>query len=101
MDYQSRQTADGLEIMASGKLTMRDHEVIQNICGGFGEGSGRRVVFDMGGVDFIDSAGLGLLLVAQDYADRAGKILSLRKPQPHILQLLELGDFGRILKIER
>lgn len=101
MEYQLRQTADALEIHASDKLTMRDHEVFQEIVGRFGAGRERRVVIDLSKVDFIDSAGFGLLLVARDHAERAGMTLSLRKPQPHILQLLELGDFGRIMPIEK
>lgn len=101
MEYQLRQNADAMEIVADGKLTMRDHELFQEICGRFGAGKERRVVIDLSKVDFIDSAGFGLLLVANDHAARAGKTLSLRKPQPHILQLLELGDFGRLMPIEK
>lgn len=101
MEYDLRQTADAMEIIASGKLTMRDHETFQEICGRFGEGRERRVVIDLARVDFVDSAGFGLLLVARDHAERAGKTLSLRKPQPHVQQLLDLGDFGRIMTIEK
>lgn len=100
MEYQLRRDADAVEVLAIGKLTMRDHELVQEICGKFA-GPERRVVLDLSKVDFIDSAGFGLLLVAQDHAQRAGKALSLRKPQGHILKLLELGDFGRIVPIEK
>lgn len=101
MDYQLRQSGDAMEILAEGKITMRDHEIVQEICGRFGAGRERRAILDLSKVDFIDSAGFGLLLVANDHAGRAGLTLSLRKPQPHILQLLELGDFGRLIPIEK
>jgi HptB-dependent secretion and biofilm anti anti-sigma factor len=101
MDYQLKQAADALEIIAEGKITMRDHEVFQEIAGRFGVGKERRAVIDLSKVDFIDSAGFGLLLVANDHAGRAGMTLSLRKPQPHVQQLLDLGDFGRIIPIEK
>lgn len=100
MEYQLKHAADAVEVLALGKLTMRDHELVQEICGKFA-GSHSRVIFDLSKVDFIDSAGFGLLLLAQDHAQRAGKSMSLRKPQVHVLKLLELGDFGRIMPIER
>ncbi|MCW2244597.1 stage II sporulation protein AA (anti-sigma F factor antagonist) [Azospirillum fermentarium] len=101
MEFRIQNGVTATEVFLSGKLTMRDHDAfLQMADSAAGSGAGR-VVIDLSGIDFIDSAGLGLLLVAHEKAraqHRQGVIL--RRPQPHILRLLDLGDFRRVMTVE-
>jgi len=101
MDFRIQNGANATEVFLSGKLTMRDHDTfIQMLNTAAGSAAGRMVI-DLSGVEFVDSAGLGLLLVAHERTksqQQPGVVL--RRPQPHILRLLELGDFRRVMTIE-
>lgn len=100
MDYEVKQSADGTVVLLSGKMTMRDHETFQEMLATATKATGARIVFDMRGLDFIDSAGLGFLLIARERSEDSGRLLALRAPQPHVRRLLDLGEFGTLMPIE-
>ena len=59
----------------------------------------RSLVIDMGGVDFIDSAGLGLLLATHERL-RADQIrFALASPSPSVRRMLELTGAGDTLAV--
>ena len=63
--------------------------------------SGRQsVVLDLSDLQWIDSAGLGMLILAKETADKAELELVLRSPKGHVRSLLELGRFDKIFTIE-
>ena len=50
----------------------------------------RSVVIDLGELSFIDSSGLGLLVVLNDQADADGWTLGLTRPSGQVLSVLRL-----------
>ncbi len=50
--------------------------------------SGREVILDLEGLEFIDSSGLAALASARQHARRAGSDLLLAAPQPQVLRML-------------
>lgn len=101
MDFRIQHGARATEVFLSGKLTMRDHEGFLAMVDTATTGAAGRLILDLSSIDFIDSAGLGLLLVAHEKAKaQQPEGVSLRRPQPHILRLLELGDFRRVMTID-
>jgi anti-anti-sigma factor len=59
----------------------------------------RGLVLDMSGVDFIDSAGLGLLLATHERLRAAQVRLQLADPSPAVLRMLELTGAGGELSV--
>lgn len=59
----------------------------------------RGVELDMGGVVFVDSAGLGALLSIHREATRWGGGVRLLSPRPGVMQLLELTRIHLLLEI--
>jgi anti-anti-sigma factor len=59
----------------------------------------RRLVIDLGGVEFIDSAGLGLLLATHDRIRSADMELQLANPSPSVRRMLELTGAGPELPV--
>jgi anti-sigma B factor antagonist len=60
---------------------------------------GQRVVVDLEGVDFIDSAGLGVLLGGLERARGAGGDLTLVATGQGVIKVLELTGLTRVFEI--
>ena len=52
--------------------------------------SGREVILDLEGLEFIDSSGLAALVNARQHARRAGSDLLLAAPRPQVLRMLAI-----------
>ena len=50
---------------------------------------------------FIDSSGLGLLLILKEHADEKGGKVVLSNPNEEVLELLELSNFTQLFTIEK
>jgi anti-anti-sigma factor len=59
-------------------------------------GQPQRLIFDVGELRFIDSAGLAVLL----YATECGAPVELLNPSPAVRRLVELTGLSGLLKIE-
>lgn len=60
----------------------------------------KTVVFDLTDVDFIDSAGLGLLMLARGLLNKSGFMLRLCSPQARVRALLKMTKTDTLLKID-
>jgi anti-anti-sigma factor len=58
------------------------------------------IVLDLANLDWIDSAGLGMLLLARDAALKDNFQLVLRSPQGNVKSLLKLGRFDTIFDMQ-
>ncbi|NWG86476.1 MAG: STAS domain-containing protein [Hydrogenophilaceae bacterium] len=56
----------------------------------------REVVIDLGGVDYLDSSALGMLLLLRERAESMGKTVSLTKMQGTVKQVLDIANFDKI-----
>ncbi len=52
--------------------------------------TGRTVILDLAGLEFIDSSGLAALVRARQHARRAGRDLLLAAPQQQVLRMLAI-----------
>jgi anti-sigma B factor antagonist len=59
------------------------------------------VVIDMGGVDGIDAAGLGMVTAAHLRAERAGRRLVLQNCSADLRRVFAVTRLNRILNINR
>lgn len=61
---------------------------------------GVHVTLHVGGITFVDSAGLRALVHAQSLAERDGGSLRLHAPGPRLVRLLQLTDLLETLGVE-
>ena len=61
-------------------------------------GEGRDVVLDLGGVDFIDSVGLGGVVAVAKRVRGAGRRFSVARPDPRVWEVFTLVGLDRILE---
>ena len=62
-------------------------------------GGEHRVVVDLGGIDFVDSVGAGLLVAVRKRAVALGGELRLARPEPQVARVLELAGIDRIVEV--
>jgi anti-anti-sigma factor len=92
-----RSDRDDLEVVTlRGRLdafTSRsiEEQLLQTIDGGV-----RRLIVDLGSVDYVSSVGLRLLLVTAKRLRKLGGELAVSAPQPAVREALEFGGFGRV-----
>lgn len=60
----------------------------------------REIQLDFGGVEYIDSSALGMLLVARDSAKAAAKVVSLVNVAGSARLVLDIANFGKVFPID-
>jgi anti-anti-sigma factor len=100
MDHNAIKNGDELELSLNGKFTFADNKTFTHI---FDQISGRifkRVIIDLSGVEFIDSAALGILLLARDKCEKSETSLTLKNPKGQVKQMFDISRFNDLFKIE-
>lgn len=57
------------------------------------------VVLDLGGVDFVDSSGLGLLLATYERSRQAGTAMTIVGPSPEVQRVFRLAGVDGVLPL--
>ena len=87
-------------VTLTGKLALgREGQRIETMAEELGKRGAKRVVFDLTGVDYIDSAGIGMLALATGKLKEAGGSLAVVAPEGRVLQLLTLTQMTAVLKV--
>ena len=100
MDYRRDVQGEKPVYRFSGRWTFKDHGQVAAISDDI---KGTRVgtcVFDLSDVDFIDSAGLGMLLMAQQTAQKGETGIVLRGMSAQVRSIMKLAKFERVFTIE-
>ena len=103
MEASSQQIADVTMIRIEGRI---DHKTAKNFedelkphldeCG---KGNNKKILIDMGGVDFMTSAGLRVLMVAVKTCDRGDGEISVASLQPMIKEIFKISRFDSVLSV--
>jgi anti-anti-sigma factor len=59
----------------------------------------RELVLDLGGVDFVDSSGLGLLIATHERARDAGVEMAIASAGPEVQRVLRIAGLEGVLPI--
>ncbi len=99
MEHSSVKTGDSLELSLSGKFTFSDNRAFNNILEDIERRIFKKVVIDLKGVDFIDSAALGILLLTRDKCDRTSTQLLIKNPRGQVQQMFDISRFSDLFKV--
>ncbi len=55
---------------------------------------------DLGGVDYLDSSALGMLLMLRDKAKGAGKEVALANARGSVKQVIDIANFGKLFALQ-
>lgn len=91
---------DAALISMSGEFTFTDHVPFKQMVGEIFATKGKAVVLDLSKLDFIDSAGLGMLLLARDEAKKSDRELVLRHPCGQVKRMFGVTKFHTLFTVE-
>jgi anti-sigma B factor antagonist len=92
--------ADAFVVSAAGELDLASYEVLDRELAGAIDRGCRRLIVDLTGVTFIDSAAMGALVVnAKRLPDDGGCVVVT--DDPRILRVFEITGLDRTFEIER
>jgi anti-sigma B factor antagonist len=95
-------TIDGVAVLElNGKLALgRESQRIETLVDDFARRQVTRVIFDLTGVNYIDSAGIGLLaLAAGKLKEGGGKLVVVSPAANRATQLLKLTQMNAIVPL--
>ena len=101
MDFTQDPTPDEIIISMRGSFTFKDHYGFRAVLDALAATKGSRKMLDLSKVEFLDSAALGMLMIAEEETARSHGTLTLRNPSAPITRLFELSAMDTIFKIER
>jgi stage II sporulation protein AA (anti-sigma F factor antagonist) len=100
MEFDSHKTADAIEARLRGRLEFTDHDRLRDIVALLDGAKTRRFVVDVSGLEFIDSAGLGMILILQEEAEQKNIQMVVRGPRDSVRRSIDLAKIGEIVTIE-
>lgn len=89
----------GSAITFSGRFTFADHDGFQRVLEHMKTQSGA-VTLDLSRVEFIDSAGLGMLLMARETAEGRSLRLTLKGARGTVAKMFEVSRFNTLFALE-
>lgn len=90
-------TSQGSQVTLSGRLEFAAHETWREMMQSLPPSD--EITMDIAGVDDIDAAGLGLLLITHEDLGARGTRLALAGPNPVVRRVLEVSGFAGIVAI--
>lgn len=99
MEYRIKDEDGGkLNVVFTGDITFSENVSFRQLLKDLGDKNVSECVFDLSSVDMVDSAGLGMFLIAKEQADTAGWKLSVSGAQGHVASMLKLTKLSDLLQ---
>lgn len=86
-------------IRLSGRFDFPSHKDFRTAMDGALGGSQREIQIDFEEVEYLDSAALGMLLMADEKAKALGKTVALANCRGAVRQVLDIANFGKLFRI--
>ena len=100
MNYKTVNLKDGIEILFSGSFTFRDHDTFFEVVSMIKTGHNKKIVFNFSECDFLDSAALGMLVIAHDEAAAKEVTLSIAGAKGKVKDVLFAARFDTLYDFE-
>ena len=84
------------DVTMRGKFTFTDHPEFREILQEMGGNDVRQIVFHMSNVEFVDSAALGMLLLAGDEAEKYQKNLVISGAAGQVKKMFNMARFDTL-----
>ena len=99
MQYEVNKSPGVTTVSLKGRMCFNDHAMFREVLREFNLPPGERVVFDMGGLEFIDSSGLGMLIIAREEVKKRKLELAIENTKAEVKRLMDMAKFERYFTI--
>jgi anti-anti-sigma factor len=82
-----------------GGLTFSDHTLFRTVLTAITDEKLQSISIDLANLDYIDSAGLGMLLLAREMAQEANVSLTLAHPRNQVKKMFDISQFENLFNI--
>jgi len=94
-----REGTDAWVVELSGRFTFADHKIFEEVIREVSQNPRQTLVLDLAKLDFMDSAGLSMLLIARDEAAKGGTTTILQSPTGRVANLLRMAAVDTIVDV--
>lgn len=101
MDYTVTVSDAGFKASLSGDLSFADHGRFREVLEEINKSMENVVVLDIQQVSSIDSAGIGMLLIAAEQAGFRKQKFSVNRPTGQVERIIDLAALDKIIEITR
>ena len=88
------------EARLSDRLSFADNGNFRKLLDDMIASKRRQCVLNLAGLSSVDSAGLGMFIIAAETAKKAGLSIVLRAPTGHVRKLIELSKIDKLIPVE-
>ena len=96
MNYKMTNLKNGKEVLLSGSFTFRDHDTFFEIISMIKNTDIEKIVFNLKDCDFIDSAALGMFVIAHDEASSKAVDLEIKGVQGKVKDVMYAARFDSL-----
>jgi len=97
MQTQVRTSAGIAKIMLQGRFDFGSHRDFKTSYESpLGAADVRELEIDMGGVEYLDSSALGMLLILKERAGATNKRVAITNCKGAVKQVLDIANFGKL-----
>lgn len=100
MDYGIEDKDQETVVRLRGRLTFNDHAKLRALIREMLQTKAKRQVLDLSALEFVDSAGIGMLLIAREEMANVDKLLILRAAAGQVKRVLTVAQLNKIVAIE-
>ena len=91
-------TSQTLTIIISGRFDFGIHQSFRKATEQAAKGV-KKIVVDMGRVDYLDSSALGMLLVLRDKVGESKGAVLIKNSKPDVKKILEIANFDKLFSL--
>lgn len=92
--------ADNAQARLAGELSFASGRQFRQVIDQLTRSGARCIRLDLGGVSFIDSAGLGMLLLLREEAGKVGQAVVLSRPAGQVRRMFEISKFETLFTLD-
>ena len=99
MEHTIAAGGDTTTVHLKGRLTFKDHRAYRDLLTKMLETKAKTYQLDLSGVEHIDSAGIGMLMISKQKAEAESGTVIVLSPPPAVRRVLEVAKIDEILEI--
>ncbi len=100
MEYKINETPTGQEIAIEGSFTFRDHDRFFEVVSLIKSSKEKKMIFNLSKCDFIDSAALGMFVIASDEASAKDMSLIIKSATGKVKDVMFAARFDNLYTFE-